>query len=204
MNLRHTAFEPYLYPVSLAAVSVIAVLSIIDLGVDIGEGAPLGHVVAESAVILAALTGALTLIRHLTRRVGRARGAAETLAQRLAASDRDRLRWRRAAQDLLQGLGVVMEQQFETWHLTAVEKEVALFLPQGLSHKEIAALRGISEATARQQARSVYRKAGLSGRRDLAAFFLEDIALPLQSSAPARGKMATRAAGIADDDRIAG
>lgn len=204
MNLRHTAFEPYLYPVSLAAVSVIAVLSIIDLGVDIGEGAPLGHVVAESAVILAALTGALTLIRHLTRRVGRAWGAAETLAQRLAASDRDRLRWRRATQDLLQGLGVVMEQQFETWHLTAVEKEVALFLLKGLSHKEIAKLRGISEATARQQARSVYRKAGLSGRRDLAAFFLEDIALPLQSSAPARGKMSTRAAGIADDDRIAG
>jgi DNA-binding CsgD family transcriptional regulator len=39
-------------------------------------------------------------------------------------------------------------------------------------------MRGISEATARQQARAVYRKAGVGGRNDLAAFFLEDLALP--------------------------
>lgn len=204
MNLRHTAFEPYLYPVSLAAVSIIAVLSIIDLGVDIGEGASLARVVAESAVIVAALTGTVMLVRHLICRVGRARGAAETLAQRLAASDRDRLRWRRAAQGLLQGLGVIIEQQFETWHLTPAEKEIALFLLKGLSHKEIAKIRGISEATARQQARSVYRKAGLCGRRDLAAFFLEDIALPWQSTTPAHRTMTGRPAGIGEDDRIAG
>ncbi len=39
-------------------------------------------------------------------------------------------------------------------------------------------MRNISEATARQQARAVYRKAGLAGRHDLAAFFLEDLVLP--------------------------
>jgi len=82
------------------------------------------------------------------------------LAQRLAASDRDRVRWHREAQGLLQGLGFVMEQQLETWHPTPAEKEIALFLIKGLSHKEIAKIRGSREATARQQARSVYRKAG--------------------------------------------
>ena len=36
----------------------------------------------------------------------------------------------------------------------------------------------VTEATARQQARAVYKKAGLSGRNDLAAFSLEDLWLP--------------------------
>jgi DNA-binding NarL/FixJ family response regulator len=55
---------------------------------------------------------------------------------------------------------------------------VASLLLKGLSHKEIAEVRRVSEATARQQARAVYKKAGLSGRNELAAFFLEDLLLP--------------------------
>ena len=51
---------------------------------------------------------------------------------------------------------------------------------KGLSHKDIARARGIGEATARQQATAVYRKAGVEGRNDLAAFFLEDLALPME------------------------
>ena len=54
-----------------------------------------------------------------------------------------------------------------------------MFLLKGLSHKEVAYARGVSEATARQQAGAVYKKAGLLGRHDLAAFFLEELALPL-------------------------
>jgi hypothetical protein len=36
----------------------------------------------------------------------------------------------------------------------------------------------IGETTARQQAGAIYRKAGLSGRHELAAFFLEDLLGP--------------------------
>ncbi len=43
---------------------------------------------------------------------------------------------------------------------------------------EVAALRGVGEATVRQQARAIYRKAGLAGRNELAAFFLEDLLGP--------------------------
>ena len=53
-----------------------------------------------------------------------------------------------------------------------------MLLLKGLSHKEIAAIRNVGEATVRQQAGSIYRKAGLEGRRDLAAFFLEDLLGP--------------------------
>ena len=52
-------------------------------------------------------------------------------------------------------------------------------LLKGLSHKEIAVVRDTSERTVREQSRAVYRKSGLSGRSSFAAFFLEDLLLPL-------------------------
>ena len=76
--------------------------------------------------------------------------------------------------------GEALDQQFERWGLSPAEKEVALLLLKGLSHKDIAEVRSVTEATARQQARAVYKKGGLSGRHDLAAFFLEDLMLPME------------------------
>jgi DNA-binding NarL/FixJ family response regulator len=54
----------------------------------------------------------------------------------------------------------------------------SLFLLKGYGHKEIATLLGRSERTVRQHAVAVYRKSKLSGRAELAAFFLEDLLLP--------------------------
>ena len=51
-------------------------------------------------------------------------------------------------------------------------------LLKGYGHKEIAALTGRSERTVRQHAGVVYDKAGISGRAELAAFFLHDLMLP--------------------------
>jgi len=56
--------------------------------------------------------------------------------------------------------------------LTQREKEIVDLIAEGLSNKEIAARRRTSERTVRQQARVVYQKSGLSGRSELAAFFL--------------------------------
>ena len=39
-------------------------------------------------------------------------------------------------------------------------------------------MRGAGERTVRQQALAVYAKAGLAGRAELAAFFLEDLLVP--------------------------
>ena len=115
------------------------------------------------------------------RRRSRERAAREEaigLAERLEASEAEAARWRKEARELLEGLGVALDRQFERWALSPAEKEVAMLLLKGLSHKEIGVVRSITEATARQQSRAVYKKAGLSGRADLAAFFLEDLLLP--------------------------
>jgi DNA-binding NarL/FixJ family response regulator len=89
-------------------------------------------------------------------------------------------RWRSEARALLNGLGEAIDAQFSRWSLTEAEREVALLLLKGLSHKEIAVVRAVSERTVREQARSIYSKAGLTGRTALSAFFLEDLLAPIE------------------------
>lgn len=88
-------------------------------------------------------------------------------------------RWRTESRALLNGLGEAIDAQFTRWSLTDAEREVALLLLKGLSTKEIAAVRAGSERTAREHARAIYSKAGLTGRAALSAFFLEDLLAPI-------------------------
>jgi DNA-binding NarL/FixJ family response regulator len=113
-------------------------------------------------------------------------GASHGLArsqQDLRNREAERNRWRTRATRLLDGLGAEIEVQFDRWSLTPTEKEVALLLLKGLSLKEAAGVMHRSERTVRQHAVAVYKKSGLSGRAELAAFFLEDLLLP-QTQAP--------------------
>ena len=75
-------------------------------------------------------------------------------------------------------MSAAIRSQFDDWRFTQAEAEIGFLLLKGLSHKEIAEVRGTSERTAREQARSVYAKADLSGRSELSAFFLEDLLPP--------------------------
>lgn len=88
--------------------------------------------------------------------------------------------WRRNAQSFMNGVGAEIEKQFATWGLSEAESEVGLFMIKGLSHKEIADLRGTAGATVRQQARSVYQKSGLPGKASFSAYFLEDLLPPAE------------------------
>ena len=88
--------------------------------------------------------------------------------------------WRDETRALLKGLGEAINRQFLTWKLTQAERDVGLLILKGLSLKEIAAVRVTSDRTIRAQARSLYAKAGLSGRAALSAFFLEDLLAPIE------------------------
>jgi len=168
----------------------IALLAAFDIASDLGEGARAGHVLAEGAVLVVGMAGAGLMARRFVASVRserRAREEAGALAGRLAAMEAEATRWRDEVRHLLEGLGAALDRQFERWALTPAEKEVALLLLKGLSHKEIADVRSITEATARQQARAVYKKSGLSGRSELAAFFLEDLLLPASGEPRGRG-----------------
>lgn len=86
--------------------------------------------------------------------------------------------WRGKVQSHLAGLKGAMDKQFQAWGMTAAEREVGLLILKGLSHKEIAALRATTDATVRQQAQAIYRKASLPGKTAFSAYFLEDLLVP--------------------------
>lgn len=158
--------------------SIIATLVIVDVAADLSEGTPTAHIALEASIALIALAAIVFLTWKLIGEARRARQHAVQLNQSLQETHAAAEEWRQEAQDLLQGLGEQIDRQFAKWELSPAEKEVALFLLKGYSHRDIAQLRQVGETTARQQARAVYRKAGVTGRHDLAGFFLEDLALP--------------------------
>jgi DNA-binding CsgD family transcriptional regulator len=135
---------------------------------------------------LALLAGALGGIAWLWIEWARARGALVASRADAARQAADRDAWRARAEVLLRGLGAAIDAQLARWQLTNAERETALLLLKGYGHKEIAALLGKSERTVRQQSVAVYRKSGLAGRAELAAFFLEDLLLPSATVGPGR------------------
>ena len=86
--------------------------------------------------------------------------------------------WRAKVQSHMAGIRVEMEKQFQEWGMTAAEQEIGMLILKGLSHKEVASLRGTSEATVRQQAQSIYHKSNLPGKTAFSAYFLEDVFSP--------------------------
>ena len=104
------------------------------------------------------------------------------LITELDRARRDGAQWRGQVQAHVAGLGAEIARQFRTWGLTEAESAVGMTVLKGLSHKEIAVLRGTSEATVRQQARSIYQKSGLSGKAAFSAYFLEDLLPPPAAS----------------------
>jgi DNA-binding CsgD family transcriptional regulator len=132
------------------------------------------HVVFETIMI----AGALVLATTLWLGWWRSAHSAAALRESLDEQRHERDAWKASAQAALEGLGRAIDAQFRSWRLTATEREVALLLLKGYGHKEIAALTGRSERTVRQHAGVVYEKAGIAGRAELAAYFLNDLMLP--------------------------
>jgi DNA-binding CsgD family transcriptional regulator len=163
----------------LRLILVVALVSIIvggtiDLVMDQPENWLSFHVIFETTMIAGALVMATTLW------LGWARTArsVDELRRSLETRQSERDAWRSSAEQALEGMGRAIDAQFEAWQLTAAEREVALLLLKGYSHKAIGKDTHRSPQTVRQHAAVVYKKAGLGGRAELAAFFLEDLMLP--------------------------
>lgn len=103
------------------------------------------------------------------------------------------LRAQDAALDVARGaLSQVIDRQFTAWALTPAERDVAFLALKGLDVAEIAGLRGAAQGTVRAQLTKIYAKAGVSGRAQFAAYFVED--LLGESLPPARQEAETPAA----------
>ena len=153
---------------------LIALLVVMDVVGDLRQGASAWHVALEILAAGLALLGAVHLLRSTLRLRRRLVRQAEDLS-RVRAQAED---WRQQARRHVEGLSRSIDAQLDGWRLSPAEKEVAFLLLKGLGLREIADLRGTHEKTVRAQSASIYAKAGLAGRPELAAFFLEDLLVP--------------------------
>lgn len=135
------------------------------------------------AVTLFLTIGASVSIALLVQRMHAQHEEHLALIQDLEIARAEGQGWRSKVQSHLAGLKGEMDKQFQAWGMTAAERDVGLLILKGLSHKEIAALRATTDATVRQQAQAIYRKAGLPGKTAFSAYFLEDLLAPEPSLA---------------------
>lgn len=151
--------------------SIIGGLTAIDVFEDFAEGIALRHLALDLGIALASIIAVIFLawkmagdakrIQTLTREKDILRDIAEKY------ESKSRL--------LIEGLSSQIDKEFSGWGLSNAEREVALFLLKGLTVAEIAGLRESAEKTVRHQTTAVYKKAGLKGRGELQAYFLEDL-----------------------------
>ena len=160
--------------VLVAGMLLVLIGGVVDLWLDQPSSWLTFHVVFELMMI----AGALVFMTALWLGWWRARNEAHQLRKSLDARRAERDAWKANAEKALEGLASAIDRQFDAWQLTPAEREVALLLLKGYSHKHVAADTGRSERTVRQHATSVYEKAGLGSRAELAAFFLDALRLP--------------------------
>lgn len=154
--------------VLLTLLLIMVVVSVV-LITDLQQGVIAWHVAVEAAAALLALAGIVYLMRQsvqLRKALNKERRLTANLQQEAA-------RWRLQSKTYLAGLSAMIDAQLSRWGLTPAEREVAFLLLKGLSLREIATLRDTTEKTAKVQAIAIYAKAGVTGRSELSAFFLE-------------------------------
>jgi DNA-binding CsgD family transcriptional regulator len=163
-----------------AALAFLAVVvaSAIDLWSDAPETLLSLHVLTEITIISVSMSLAIYLWIGW-RRTDRSLGKANT---ELTEKGEELDTWRKKARSSLDALSFDIDRQLQSWGLTPTEREVALLLLKGHSLKEIAHGFNRSERTVRQHAGAIYSKSGLSGRAELAGFFLGDLTIPNSES----------------------
>ncbi|MFQ5479314.1 MAG: helix-turn-helix transcriptional regulator [Candidatus Binatia bacterium] len=153
---------------------VILVFGTADIVDDYHKGTPFVHLAVEGGLISAAGLGIAVMASRL-HFFGR---HAQEMERRLEATAKEAEHWRREARTQVRDLSVAIGHQFDRWDLSSAEREVALLLLQGKGYKEIALQRRVKDRTIRTQAQALYGKAGVGGRAELSAFFLQDLLSP--------------------------
>jgi DNA-binding CsgD family transcriptional regulator len=151
--------------------AIVVIASGADLVADLSHGADTEHMVKEAFVVGLSMLAIAWLMWGLHRQ----RLEIRSLQQELETANSSQLQPKKYVLEARKKLGNVVSRQFSEWLLTGSETEVGWLLLKGLSLKEIALLRNTQEKTVRQQASSIYKKAGVSGRHAFSAWFIEDI-----------------------------
>lgn len=137
--------------------ALAAVFFLGDAFAELAEG-PLGpHNFSETLISVALVAGVIFGIIALRRTLDKMQAQEAALASAQGA------------------LADVIQAEFAAWGLTPAERDVGFLALKGLDVAEIAEMRGAASGTVRAQLTSIYAKAGVSGRAQFAAYFVEDL-----------------------------
>ena len=151
--------------------AIVVVASGADLVSDLSHGADTEHMLKEAIIVSISVIAIAWLLWGLHQQ----RLEIRSLQEELETANSPQTQPKKYVLEARKKLGNVVMQQFSEWVLTGSETEVGWLLLKGLSLKEIAIVRSTQEKTVRQQASSIYKKAGVSGRHAFSAWFIEDI-----------------------------
>jgi len=149
---------------------LLAVINLVDIYSDMLEGSSWTHILEETIMVFIFIGIIGYLYQHL-------KTSSLSLEHARAELNNIKNLYEQQSESMQQArkdYSKVIYQQFEQWKLTKSEQDVALLLLKGLSLKEVAAVREIKEKSVRQHASNIYSKANLTGRHELAAWFLDD------------------------------
>ena len=81
----------------------------------------------------------------------------------------------RTAQMANRAVHDIIEKNFDSWTLTASERDIAGLLVKGLSIAEIAKVRSSAEGTIKSHLNAIYRKSGTRSRSDLMSQIMDSM-----------------------------
>ncbi|HBS05415.1 MAG TPA: LuxR family transcriptional regulator [Leptospiraceae bacterium] len=165
----HSDIQVTLRRIGLAIAGMIFIFTIYDIFHHLQEEGQITiHSLMEGIFLLGMTVIILAIRNSADQEFSR---AARELSQTRQELDRFRIQ----NHDLMHDYRKAVQEQFQRWGFTEGEQKVAEKLIQGYSFKEVAAQLEKKEKTVRNQSQALYDKAGMTGRHDLAAFFLQDI-----------------------------
>jgi DNA-binding CsgD family transcriptional regulator len=151
---------------------LITLMASLDVASDIKHSVAWAHVLLEASMIFASIL-AVVLSTYWFYEV--TESSWKEAKNKYKLSEAECKYWRDENKHLIQGLAEKILIQFNSWRLTKAEIEVGFLILKGFSFSEISDLRNGSTRTVREQASNIYHKAGMHGRAEFTAYFLEDL-----------------------------
>ena len=159
---------------SLTLFVLVFLITIVDITSDFkGMGELNRHIMVEASLALLSAIAFVVLFRSIRQQ----HKMLDNTLVKLHQTNQQLDEVQSQTAKLMGEFSKIIQTQFADWGFTESEKEVALLMLKGLSLDEISTVRNTKEKTVRQQASSCYKKANVSGRHELAAYFFEDLLL---------------------------
>jgi DNA-binding CsgD family transcriptional regulator len=168
VKAKNNQLELYL---TIFFLSLLSILTFVDIFNDIDEGIPLKHWLHECFLVAGAV---IIIIYKMALAVARIK-TIDKISSQLNIVQGEVDYYKNKVSCIKTDFFSVIQEQFKLWNLTKSESDVALFIIKGMSMKEIAEIRGSNESTVKQQANSIYKKSHLEGRKHLTAYFLDEL-----------------------------